>query len=971
VRSRLEGSTPSPLRAGGTLDGVSAAPDPEADLLLERERELRCIDAAIAAAREGSGCSVVVEGPAGIGKSAVLAAARIATEDGATRFLRARGAELERDFAFGVVRQLFEPMLHEATAAERADLLQGPARLAARVLGLPGGLEEGEAPAAAPDASFAVLHGLYWLCANLAASQPVVLSVDDAHWADASSLRFLAFLMPRLQELRIALLVAARPEAEVEEAHLLATLTADPHADVVHPAPLSVAAVGRLVEARLGSAPEEAFTAACHRATGGVPFLVRELVEAVSRESMTPDARTAARVERVGASTARRWIQLRLGRLPAPAARLARAVAVLERAQLPRAAALAELDPAQAAEAADTLVAAGILEPERPLTFVHPLVRAGVYEELPIAERSLAHRRAAELMDDDPAGEERAAEHLLATEPAGDASIARRLVDAARTAARRGAPESAAVLLRRALAEPPPATERAGLLLELGIAEATAGQPAGEDHLREALDVAGDDHGVALGATLVLAHALGRAERIEDAVAVVDRTAARLRTTDEQTAELLETLALMAGMLDASTAPVLDARLKALRRRADEPSAVREVLAAAAMRAVATNEPAEVGIALARRAFAASPRPVPAPTDLPWFVQATIALVWADAFDDAIGPIEAGLVESRAAGDSALFATSMTWRAWLLLRQGDLQGAAGDARTVLEASDLPAPQLYRTVATGVLVTALTDQGDLDGAETALQQFAPGQPVRAHSGAMLLLARGRLRAAQRRLDTALSDMRAAGDIAVRIGAISPSSLAWRSEAALVSMALGERDRAERLARGELDLARAFAAPRTLGVALRAAGVVVGGSEGEGLLREAALTLDAAGATLESARAIIDLGALLRRANRRADARELLREGLDIAHRGGAVALADQAETELRAAGAKPRRARLTGLDALTASERRVAELAAQGMTNREIAQALFVTARTVEGHLTRTFQKLDLHSRDDLPGVLAS
>jgi len=118
-------------------------------------------------------------------------------------------------------------------------------------------------------------------------------------------------------------------------------------------------------------------------------------------------------------------------------------------------------------------------------------------------------------------------------------------------------------------------------------------------------------------------------------------------------------------------------------------------------------------------------------------------------------------------------------------------------------------------------------------------------------------------------------------------------------------------------------------------------------------------------------VIDLGALLRRANRRADARELLREGLDIAHRGGAAALADQAETELRAAGAKPRRARLTGLEALTASERRVAELAAQGMTNREIAQALFVTARTVEGHLTHTFQKLDVRSREDLPGVLAS
>jgi DNA-binding CsgD family transcriptional regulator len=956
---------------GGTLEAVTAPPLHGVDLLLERERELQCIDAAIAAAREGSGRGVVVEGPAGIGKSAVLAAARLSAEDGATRFLRARGAELERDFAFGVVRQLFEPMLYEATPAERDDLLQGPARLAARVLGLPGALEDGEAPAAAPDASFTVLHGLYWLCANLAADQLVVLSVDDAHWADASSLRFLTYLLPRLDELKIALLVATRPEAEAEEAHLLATLTADPHADVVHPAPLSVAAVGRLVQGRLGMAPDPAFTAACHRATGGSPFLVRELVEALSVEGMSPDARTAARVEAVGARTARRWIQLRLGRLPEPAARLARAVAVLERAELPRAAALAELDAAQAAEAADTLVAAGILEPERPLTFVHPLVRAGVYEELGAAERSLAHRRAAELMDGEPAGGEHAAEHLLATEPAGDPSIARRLVDAARTAARRGAPESAAVLLRRALAEPPSGAERPGLLLELGIAEATAGQAAGEVHLQEALAAAGDDPDMALGAALVLAHALGRAERIEEAVAVVDRTVAQLRTADEQTADLLETLAMMAGMLDASTAPALDGRLKAMRRRADEPDAAREVLAAAAMRAVATNEPAEVGIALARRAFAASPRIVPAPTDVPWFVQATIALVWADAFDEATGPIEAGLTESRATGDSALFATSMTWRAWLLLRRGDLQGAAGDARTVLEAADLPAPQLYRTVAAGILVTALTEQGELDAAEAALQRFAARHPARAHSGAMLLLARGRLRAAQRRLDAALADMQAAGDIALAIGATSPSSLAWRSEAALAHVTLGARERGLALAREELDLARAFGAPRTLGVALRAAGVVIGGPEGEDLLREAVTTLDGAGVALERARALVDLGALLRRSNRRADARELLREGLDIAHHAGAALVADQAEIELRATGAKPRRARLTGLEALTASERRVAELAAQGMTNREIAQALFVTARTVEGHLTHTFQKLDLRSREDLAMALAA
>jgi DNA-binding CsgD family transcriptional regulator len=171
--------------------------------------------------------------------------------------------------------------------------------------------------------------------------------------------------------------------------------------------------------------------------------------------------------------------------------------------------------------------------------------------------------------------------------------------------------------------------------------------------------------------------------------------------------------------------------------------------------------------------------------------------------------------------------------------------------------------------------------------------------------------------------------------------------------------------------ELALARDFGTPRALGVALRAAGLVAEGSRAESLLGEAVATLESGEARLELARARLELGSLLRRANRRADARPLLREALDVAFHTGASPLAGRAEVELRATGAKPRRLLLTGLDALTASERRVAELAAQGLTNREIAQALFVTARTVEGHLTHVFQKLQLSSREELPAVLAT
>jgi DNA-binding CsgD family transcriptional regulator len=201
-------------------------------------------------------------------------------------------------------------------------------------------------------------------------------------------------------------------------------------------------------------------------------------------------------------------------------------------------------------------------------------------------------------------------------------------------------------------------------------------------------------------------------------------------------------------------------------------------------------------------------------------------------------------------------------------------------------------------------------------------------------------------------------------------ICPSYVPWRSEAALAQLALGDSEQASRLAEEELGFGQAFGTPRVLGVAKRAAGIVVGGEQGELLLREAVEAFDQGDARLERARTLADLGAMLRRRNRRTQAREVLREALDGANRAGAARLAQRAETELRATGARPRRVVLTGLDSLTASERRIAELASEDLTNREIAQMLFITDRTVEGHLTSVFRKLHLDSRNELPAALA-
>jgi DNA-binding CsgD family transcriptional regulator len=284
---------------------------------------------------------------------------------------------------------------------------------------------------------------------------------------------------------------------------------------------------------------------------------------------------------------------------------------------------------------------------------------------------------------------------------------------------------------------------------------------------------------------------------------------------------------------------------------------------------------------------------------------------------------------------------------------------------------LPAPPTYRVLNAGLLINALAEQGGLDAAERVLAPLESEAESGFLTSALLRFARGRVRVERGRVSEGLEDFLAIGVDLTRAVIMCPSYLPWRSEAALAHLALGDHEAAERLTAEELDLARTFGAPRTLGVAKRAAGVVAGGDRGELLLREAIEAFDRGDARLERARALADLGALLRRRNRRTEARQLLREALDASHRAGARRLAEQAETELRATGARPRRVVLTGLDSLTASERRIAELASQGLTNREIAQTLFVTARTVEGHLTSVFRKLRISSREELPAALAA
>ena len=944
--------------------------------LLERGHELARIESVLAEARAGRGAFVVIEGPAGIGKTALLATARTAAKSEGMRVLRSRGAELERDFAFGVVRQLFETPLAEASEYERADLLQGTAGLAAGLLALPGAPPTTGQPSSGVDPSFAILHGLYWLCANLTARGPVCLVVDDIHWADAASLRFLAFLLTRLEELDAALIVATRPRETGTDAELLATLATDPSADVIRLAPLTGAGVAELVQSRLAVVPDPTFVEACLRATQGMPFLLHELLEALNEARIGPTAEAARDVERIGAGTVGRSIRLRLRRLPQNAGRLARALAVLEQSDLLQAARLAGLEEIEAAEAAELLATAGILAARRPLTFIHPIVRSGIYADLTGTERAETHRRAAALLAENPGADERVAKHLLISEPTADPWVVATLVQAARVGERSGAPESAAVFLRRALTEPPPLADLSGVLLELGMAEASAGLADWPEHLQGAMDAA-PDRAAAAHAAMVRGLALSRAQRFAEAVEVLDRASASMGSGHSELALPLEAAAVMPGLNDPATASSAALRAETLRQRAaDHPAPPPELLAVAAFTSILTNEPAEVGAELATRALRVGSGAPSGSEDGPWFAEltfarATLALLCAERYGQMRPLLDASIAQARATGDGGRLAVSLAIRGWLALRRGDMRAAEADTQMALAATELPAPPLYRIMNGGVLLKALVEQGELDLAEEAhapLNSELDGGMVTA---APLRLARGRLRVAQARVGEGLADFLDVGVSLTRAMVTCPSYVPWRSDAALAYVTLGDHESAERLAEEELELARAFGTPRALGVALRAAGVVAGGDRGALLLREAIDTLERGDATLERARSLADLGAMLRRRNRRTEARDLLREALDTAHRAGARPLAEYAETELRATGARPRRVVLAGLDSLTASERRIAELASEGLTNREIAQTLFVTTRTVEGHLTSIFRKLQVDSRSELPAALAA
>jgi DNA-binding CsgD family transcriptional regulator len=931
--------------------------------LLEREAELATVVELIGGIGDG-GRLLAIEGPPGIGKTALLAEAKGLGQEAGLQVLSARGSELERSFSYGLVRQLFEPLLVSVPAEERAELLAGAAALAAPLFepaGLAGDPEG--------DSSLAMLHGLYWLTANLAARRPLVLVLDDMHWSDLPSLRWLAYLLPRMEGLPVLVVGGLRPEERGEDGTLLAQIVSDPMAVVIRPAPLSVEVATVFLRERLSASADETFCAACHAETGGNPLLLRELVRAIADEGLVPIEANVPRLHALAARAGSRAVSLRLSRLTAAATALARAVAVLgDDADPHQAAALADLDESTAAEASAALARVDILRPQAPLGFVHPLIGTAVYETLSSLDRDAGHARAARLLAEAGAEPERVAAHLLRAPPAGDSQVVATLREAAHRAGSRGSSESAVAYLRRALAERPSPDERAKLLLELGSAETQVDGDAAIEHLQEAHELSASPVERARVALL-----LGRQLfllRGDEADAVFIEALDELSGADAELERLLEAGLITNDLFSPSLHGSALERLERVRGRpAAETIGEKLLLSLLAYHDARAGAPADDIVPLVRRALADG-KLVRGNVSGALFAICTV-LAMAD-LNEVLSVYDDLLAEAHRRGSVFAFAAVKVFRSQALVWRGDLAGAETDAREALAAAAAwGASARFSGHGAAFLADALMEQGKLDEAEAALARADFGGAL--PDSARLLYLRdssARLRLLRGDLEGGLAEMLDAGRRFESVGSRNPAYIAWRSPAALALHQLGEQGEARRLADEELELARAWGAPRALGAALRAAGLIEGGDHGLALLEEAVQVLGDSPAKLEHARARTELGAGLRRANRRSQAREQLRQAVELATICGATQLAARAERELLATGARPRRIALSGVESLTPSERRVAELAASGPTNREIAQALFVTQRTIEVHLTSIYRKLGISSRSQLAAALA-
>lgn len=928
--------------------------------LLERTDDAAAIAAVCESARAGDGRVVVVAGRAGIGKSSLLTEGHRSARAAGFTVLTARASELEREFAFGVVRQLFERDLQRAPHWWAGAALQARAAFS-DAPALIGGVFE--------DVSQSVLHGLYWLIVNAASEGPLLLSIDDLQLCDRSSLRLFSYLSRRLDGLPVVILAGLRTAGAPTGDNTLAELVEDPATEVLQLQPLTVDAVAEMLRRRMHAEPATAFAFDCRRVTGGNPLLVNELARALRADGVKPDTDSVDVIAALGPRAMSRTVLARLARAGPSAIALAQALAVIgDWEGVAMLETVTGLDADQIEKATRSLLQAEILQPGSPLRFVHPLVREVIYLEMTPVESERRHVRAAEVLRALGRPVEQVAAHALALRPAGREWVVACLREVALIAVHRGAADDALSYLRRAIEEPATDDVRPRLLQELGMSESLANEPAAAiEHLRTAYELApnpaeGGEIVSVLSRMLIFTNPpddavdllrkarttlpLSELDDLDDALAAVELYAVHFGADDTDT-----------GRRSASVRPA---------KPGSGPGA-RMLAASAAWARALTGSAAGECVELATGALADG---VLIRAD-PWFMSIVAAgvLVLADE-PSALSVWQQMLADGQRNGSQLTISGVRLWQGWNFLEWGALDDAEHSLRlygldTIRRGGQGESGMAYWA---GFNARLLIERGDLAGARAVITRAERAWPS---SDGDLLLRRAEAEVLlgealwERALD-AVSQLEACQRRVVNPAWLPVSALRAR---ALVG--LERHDVALAAAAAGVKAARRWGARSTVGSALR---VLAGTLDAAGsatcieVFEQSLAQLSASPARLESARAEFGLGSALRRRGQVVSARPHLARAGEQAVRCGAAGLAQLAATELRVAGGRPRQRAVSGIDALTPSERRAAQLAVLGRTNRAIAQELYVTPKTVEVHLTSAYRKLGITCRSELAAM---
>jgi len=939
--------------------------------LFERESELAAAEEALSeltgVRRDGGepperprGALLAFAGRAGIGKTTLLAEVRRRAAAKGCTVLSARGGDQEQGVAFHVARQLLQPQLAGSSESELRASLGSWYAIVGPALGLCAPAE------GAPPDQQGLRDGLDWVLTHLAVQRaPMVLVLDDAHWADPESLSWLAGFAPRAEELPLLLAVAYRPDELPDHAEAFRGLPGRAGQRPIDLEPLSAAAVARLVREDLGTQADDAFCRECWAVTAGNPFEAVELTAKVRDRGLTPTEAGAHLLRDLAAAVKGSGLIARLERLGTSTVRFAWACAVLGTEIHPAlAAAVAGLGSEEAADAADALRGARILT--GPVTaggtleFVHPLIATAVYRAIPGGVRVALHGQAAWCVIDEGLGPSAAARHLLETHPDGDAWVVQQLRAAARETLRAGAPDAARRYLARALREPPPFEDRAAVLYELGCASLLTEPATTVNHLRAALEEPIADpelrHHIVYRLSQVLAHSdrLGEAsDTLAREIRVTGDARVRLRMQSEQ------------FMWDAfrSDEPDSPARSRRLTRLADRLTGreltERYVIGLRAWDATLRGEPAHIALHHAERALAGGLGWAEADRGFEVPVLVALTFMYADRPGRTEELFATGIADFEAQGwHGAHLSFGYTILGYVRYRRGRLAEAEDFVRAGLRLAERVGPGTpVHWYAVATLIQILLARGRIDEATQTGEDYAFCAPFPAavtfpdaqtvHGE--LLLARGLTR-------DAAAELAAAGRRLDPRGMRNPAWCPWQLHLARAECH-DAPERAVTTALEAVNRARQYGTPSAIGQALRAAAAVSSGSARVKFLEESVGHLECSPAAYELACALVELGTELRRAGRPKEAAEHLYRGLDAAVQCAADGLVEEARDELAAAGLRPRRLHSTETDALTARERAAAALTVRGRDTAEIAKELYTDEPTVVRLLSVVYRKV--------------